>query len=51
MTNSLNPTDIATRETYLLNTWIKNEWFNGPQFLHNSESEWPSQEPSLSQLF
>ena len=44
---------IATREINLLNTSIKNEWFNGPQFLRSSESEWPCQEtsiPHLSQL-
>ena len=34
----------------LLNTSIKDEWLNGPQFLRNSESEWPSQEPSIRQL-
>ena len=34
----------------LLNTSIKDEWLNGPQFLRNSEFEWPSQEPSIRQL-
>ena len=47
---SVNPADIATREINLLNTWIKDEWFNGPQFLCSSESEWPCQEPSIPQL-
>ena len=47
---SVNPADIATREINLLNTSIKDEWFNGPQFLRSSESEWPCQEPSIPQL-
>ena len=42
---SVNPADIATREINLLSTSIKDEWFNRPQFLCSSESEWPSQEP------
>ena len=33
-----------------MNTSIKDEWFNGPQFLRSSESEWPCQEPSIPQL-
>ena len=48
---SVSPNDIATREINLLSTWIKNEWFNRPQFLRNSEYEWSSQEPSIPQLF
>ena len=50
---SVNPADIATREINLLHTSIKNEWFNGPLFLYNTECEWPSQEstkPQLSEL-
>ena len=47
---SVNPADIATREINLLNTSVKDEWFNGPQFLHNSESEWPKQGPSITKL-
>ena len=47
---SLNPADIATREINILNTSIKDEWFNRPQFLRNSESEWPSQEPLIPKL-
>ena len=47
---SVNPADIGTREINLLNTSIKDEWFNGPQFLWNSESEWPSLEPSIPKL-
>ena len=33
-----------------MNTSIKGKWFNGPQFLRNSESEWPNQEPPIPQL-
>ena len=33
-----------------MSTSIKDEWFNEPQFLCSSESEWPSQEPSIPQL-
>ena len=47
---SVNPADIATREINFMNTSIKDEWFNGSQFLHSSESEWPCQEPSIPQL-
>ena len=34
----------------LLNTFIKDEWFNRPKFLHCSECEWPRQKPSIPQL-
>ena len=47
---SVSPADIATREINLLSTSIKDEWFNRPQFLCSSESEWPSQERSIPQL-
>ena len=36
---SVNPAEIGTREINLLNTLNKDEWFNGPQFLCNCESE------------
>ena len=47
---SANPVDIVRKEIDLLNTSIKDESFNGPQFLRNAESEWTCQEPSISQL-
>ena len=48
---SVNPDDIATIETNLLSTSIKNEWFNRPQFLRNSEYEWSSQEHQYYNYF
>ena len=44
---SINPADIATRQINLQNNFNQDVWFNGPTFLHQSESDWPIQDLNI----
>ena len=37
-----NPGDLASRGTLSVAHLASSEWFNGPKFLTQQESEWPS---------
>ena len=37
-----NPADLASRGTLSVSHLASSEWFNGPKFLTQQESEWPS---------
>ena len=48
MPSKLNPADDATRGLKLSTSEKNERWVNGPEFLHTTKEDWPTQPTSLT---